>query len=146
VPDDVKSHITMIQPTTVFGLSKPQARRVFKVEDSPLQLDQLEHSVQNLNSSSRCAAVMIPACLRVLYAIGNYSADPTVNTIFGVSGFLEVSLDNFLAGYTLLMMLGIRKIWRLGKLPQGVRPTRSKPNLHQCSDKRWHKQPVRHSQ
>ncbi|KAH9900178.1 subtilisin-like protein [Xylariomycetidae sp. FL2044] len=89
VPSEVTTHITMIQPTTRFGQIRPQAFEVFEQEDMPdLLYTASQIPSQELNVTF-CNSTITPECLRALYNIGDTTADPSVATIFGVSGFLE---------------------------------------------------------
>ncbi|KAI1380902.1 subtilisin-like protein [Hypoxylon crocopeplum] len=104
VPEEVKPHITMIQPTTRFGQMRPQAVEVYEV----LEQEEMAHffkaaaeiPTQDLNVTF-CNTTITPECLRALYNVGDTIADQSVPTIFGVSGFLEEyakhdALDQFL--------------------------------------------------
>ncbi|KAI6089848.1 subtilisin-like protein [Hypoxylon rubiginosum] len=104
VPEEVRSHITMIQPTTRFGQIRPQAVEIFEVFEKQeiAQHFQIAAEIpsQDLNVTF-CNTTITPECLRALYNIGDTVADPSVPTIFGVSGFLEEyakhdALDQFL--------------------------------------------------
>ncbi|OTB06976.1 hypothetical protein M426DRAFT_54196 [Hypoxylon sp. CI-4A] len=104
VPEEVRSHIAMIQPTTRFGQIKPQALQIYEIyeQEQEAQLLQAAAEVptQNLNVTF-CNDTVTPECLRALYNIGDTTADPSVPTIFGISGFLDQyakhnSLDQFL--------------------------------------------------
>jgi tripeptidyl-peptidase-1 len=96
VPKDVESHITMVQPTTVFGRLQRHVSQVFKVEDVeesevlPLVSDAAAAANQT-DPLKICNYFMTPNCLRLLYKVGNYTARPAAKTILGVSGFLNVS-------------------------------------------------------
>ncbi|XDG04152.1 hypothetical protein ABKA04_003767 [Annulohypoxylon sp. FPYF3050] len=107
VPDEVRSHITMIQPTTRFGQMKPQAVQVYEV----IEQQEMAHKFQiaseipsqNLNVTF-CNSTVTPECLRALYNVGDTTADPDVPTVFGVSGFLDEyakhdALDTFLTQF-----------------------------------------------
>ncbi|KAI8962868.1 subtilisin-like protein [Daldinia sp. FL1419] len=104
VPEEVRTHITMIQPTTRFGQMKPHAVEVYEVieqkEAATLFHAAAEIPTQELNVTF-CNTTITPECLRALYNVGDTAADPSVATIFGVSGFLEEyakhdALDKFL--------------------------------------------------
>ncbi|XXH03518.1 hypothetical protein Hte_009923 [Hypoxylon texense] len=104
VPEEVRSHITMIQPTTRFGQMKPQGVEVLEVFDKQeiAQFFQVAAEIpsQDLNVTF-CNTTITPECLRALYNVGDTVADASVPTIFGVSGFLEEyakhdALDQFL--------------------------------------------------
>ncbi|KAI1865824.1 uncharacterized protein JN550_008082 [Neoarthrinium moseri] len=86
VPEEIKSHITMIQPTTIFGRLQRHNSQVLKVEESPFTVHEL---ASEPDAVAYCKYYMNPACLRILYRIGNHTADPSVKTSIGVSGFLE---------------------------------------------------------
>lgn len=77
----------MIQPTTVFGRVQRHSRDILTVEPSPMRLD----TVAALSESAACTTLVTPACLRTQYKMDNTTADPSVKTILGISGFLEVS-------------------------------------------------------
>ncbi|KAK9774426.1 putative Tripeptidyl-peptidase 1 [Seiridium cardinale] len=106
VPEHIESHITMVQPTTVFGRMQRHVSQIFKVEEA-------EESEALLSASAAanqtdplqvCNYFITPNCLRVLYKVGNYTANPSAKTILGVSGFLNEfakhdSLQTFLAKF-----------------------------------------------
>lgn len=97
VPEAIRSHITTIQPTTVFsGMQKPTTSLATheKVHDVEGLSSTLDLSVLDTNKTEAlkvCNYFIVPNCLRLLYSIGNYTAKPAAKTIFGISGFLEVS-------------------------------------------------------
>lgn len=97
----------MIQPTTRFGQMKPHAVEVYEVieqkEAAAFFKAAAEIPTQELNATF-CNTTITPECLRALYNVGDTAADPSVATIFGVSGFLEEyakhdALDKFLEQY-----------------------------------------------
>ncbi|KAL7623014.1 Tripeptidyl-peptidase sed2 [Parahypoxylon ruwenzoriense] len=104
VPEEVRPHITMIQPTTRFGQMKPQAVEIIDIfkQEEVHQVFQAaaEIPTQDLNATF-CNSTVTPECLRALYNVGDTIADTRVPGIFGVSGFLEEyakhdALDQFL--------------------------------------------------
>ncbi|CAJ2502839.1 Uu.00g102330.m01.CDS01 [Anthostomella pinea] len=104
VPAEVMPHITMVQPTTRFGQLRPQRFEISKVFEQAELPEFFQAaaavSTQDLNVTF-CNTTITPECLRALYNIGDYTADPTVPTVLGVSGFLEEyakhdALDQFL--------------------------------------------------
>ncbi|OTB16654.1 hypothetical protein K445DRAFT_316932 [Daldinia sp. EC12] len=104
VPEEVRPHITMIQPTTRFGQMKPHAVEVYEVIEQKEAASFFQAAAviptQDLNATF-CNTTVTPECLRALYNVGDTAADPNVATIFGVSGFLEEyakhdALDQFL--------------------------------------------------
>ena len=104
VPEDIKSHITMIQPTTRFGQVRAQRMRVLEVEDSEAPAMKAAAIPSTQLDARFCNSTITPECLRALYKVGDYTADPSVKTILGISGYLEQyakhdALDEFLGKY-----------------------------------------------
>ncbi|KAH8166114.1 hypothetical protein CIB48_g2146 [Xylaria polymorpha] len=104
VPGEIRSHITMIQPTTRFGQIRPQNIQTSHViehnELTNLLQEAAEIPTQQLNATF-CNSTITPECLRALYNVGSTQADPKVPGYFAVSGYLEEyakhdSLDAFL--------------------------------------------------
>ncbi|KAG9243263.1 peptidase S8/S53 domain-containing protein [Calycina marina] len=101
IPDVLHDYVAMIEPTTRFGQLKPARHAPFSVE--PFR------PTPNLRPASTrypsCdATTMTPSCLRELYSIGNYTANPHCGSLLGVCGFLEEyakydALDTFLKEY-----------------------------------------------
>ncbi|KAI0402567.1 subtilisin-like protein [Xylaria palmicola] len=104
VPEEVRSHITMIQPTTRFGQIRPQSFQMSHVIEqgelpAPLRAA-AAIPTQQLNATF-CNSTITPECLRALYRVGETQADPKAPGFFGVNGFLEQyakhdALDTFL--------------------------------------------------
>ncbi|KAH8903475.1 subtilisin-like protein [Coniochaeta sp. PMI_546] len=89
VPENVREHITFIAPIIRFGQPKAQRSEVFEVVDaktSPLTAAVIPP--QTLNATA-CNATITPECIRALYKIGSYQADPSKKSLFGVCGYLE---------------------------------------------------------
>ena len=107
VPQGLKSHISMIEPTTRFGQLKPQLREPFeisRVEESELRQFAPVPSLSAPLNATFCNTTITPACLRALYNIGDYYASPVKNSLFGVAGYLNewakyAPLDFFLKKY-----------------------------------------------
>ncbi|KAI2624115.1 subtilisin-like protein [Xylaria nigripes] len=104
VPEEVRPHITMIQPTTRFGQIRTQGiqtSHVFKQDEfTGFMHEAAQNPSEDLNATF-CNTTITPGCLRALYNIGEAHADPDVPGIFGISGFLEEyakhdALDTFL--------------------------------------------------
>ncbi|KAI1081156.1 subtilisin-like protein [Whalleya microplaca] len=104
VPEEVRPHITMIQPTTRFGQMRPQAVEVFEVFEQEETTQSFKVAAvdptQDLDATS-CNSSVTPECLRALYNIGDTTADPSVPNILGIGGFLDQyakhdALDQFL--------------------------------------------------
>ncbi|KAK7992015.1 hypothetical protein PG996_012972 [Apiospora saccharicola] len=91
VPAVVKPHMTMIQPTTRFG--QVRAKRPEGLNNKGLEQSQVEAEIPKLVNPSLnttfCNSTATPDCLRALYNIGGYTADPSVGSVVGVAGFLE---------------------------------------------------------
>ncbi|KAI1434191.1 subtilisin-like protein [Xylaria sp. CBS 124048] len=106
VPEEIRSHITMIQPTTRFGQVRPQFTASHVVEESELSglmSDAASLSTAVLNETF-CNQHITPACLRALYTIGSAQGDPNIRGSFGITGFLEQyakhnSLKTFIRKY-----------------------------------------------
>ncbi|RYC56851.1 hypothetical protein CHU98_g9360 [Xylaria longipes] len=92
VPEDIRSHITMIQPTTRFGQIRSQsiqASHIIEQTELPdLQQQAAVIPTQTLNTTS-CNKTITPECLRALYNVGSTQANPNAGGFFAVSGFLE---------------------------------------------------------
>ncbi|KAI0206139.1 subtilisin-like protein [Astrocystis sublimbata] len=104
VPEEIKSHITMIQPTTRFGQIRPQNIHTSHVIEQS-ELPNLLHEAskiptQHLNATF-CNSTITPECLRALYKVGSAQANPKAPGFLAVSGYLEQyakhdALDTFL--------------------------------------------------
>lgn len=91
VPENVREHITFIAPIIRFGQPKAQRSEVFEVVDAktaPLTAAVIPPQTLNVTA---CNATITPECIRALYKIGSYQADPSKKSLFGVCGYLEVS-------------------------------------------------------
>ena len=51
-------------------------------------------SATNPSSSNNCSETMTAHCLRTLYGIDDFEADPTSGATLGISGFAEQHADN----------------------------------------------------
>ena len=80
VPQAIRSHIDMIQPTTRFGQIRPQSVHIIDKEIVGLEA---------LAVNQTCNTRITPDCLKELYNFANYTADPKAPTLIGVNGFLE---------------------------------------------------------
>lgn len=90
VPAGIQSHITMVQPTTVFSRIQRHKSQIFRVEESSLAYEAAA-SMNQTDFEKLCNYYITPACLRILYKVGNWTAAPAAKTMVGVSGFLNVS-------------------------------------------------------
>ncbi len=92
VPSAVAAHITMIAPLIRFAHVKRMRSHVFeKIEDgfAPVSIQAANIPTPELNAT-QCNTTITPECLRALYKIGSYKAEPTKRSLFGVAGYLEV--------------------------------------------------------
>lgn len=81
VPEQVRQHIELVQPTTRFGQVKPQLSHVR--ERMPIGI-----AGTGLNVTA-CNATITPACLKDLYKIGDYKGDPSNGNMLAFNNFLE---------------------------------------------------------
>lgn len=85
VPDALVSHINMIQPTTRFGQLRAQ-RAILHTEVK----DNDEAFRSNaMSANPDCNSIITPQCLKDLYSIGDYEADPTNGNKVAFASYLE---------------------------------------------------------
>jgi tripeptidyl-peptidase-1 len=85
VPDALMSHINMIQPTTRFGQIRAQ-RTTLRSESR----EKDEAFVANaMSATPDCNSVITPKCLKDVYSIGDYKADPKSGSKAGFASYLE---------------------------------------------------------
>jgi tripeptidyl-peptidase-1 len=92
VPEELVPHVKMIAPIIRFGQVKPMKSHLFEKIDAGLAgktLQAAEIPPTELNVTA-CNSTITPECLRALYNIGDYQADPSFFSLFGVCGYLEV--------------------------------------------------------
>ncbi|KAE8448117.1 hypothetical protein EG329_009882 [Mollisiaceae sp. DMI_Dod_QoI] len=87
LPSSVFPHVSMIHPTTRFGHTKSMRSTIFSMEDSDENLIEAPTPISFLNAT--CNSTITPACLRALYNIGDYQADPDAGSLFGIGGYLK---------------------------------------------------------
>ncbi|KAJ6452383.1 tripeptidyl peptidase A [Mycena vitilis] len=94
LPEGLLPHLDFVHPTTAFfdplrhGLGKFASG-----EDTATLSSHLEKRPVALNQSdfTSCVSVVDPPCIRRLYNIGNYTADPsTGNNRIGVAGYINI--------------------------------------------------------
>jgi tripeptidyl-peptidase-1 len=79
LPSNISPHISMIQPTTRFGQMKAHRKAPFQTE----KYDKSKYKTASINSTgaldvTACNSTITPDCLRALYNVGNFSANPNV--------------------------------------------------------------------
>jgi len=105
VPSELSSHIAMIEPTTRFGQMRAEASAPFSIE----RYGVADHKaavpyVPSGLDVTACNATITPDCLRALYSVGDYMANPKVGSLLGVCGYLKQyakyeALDQFFEKY-----------------------------------------------
>jgi tripeptidyl-peptidase-1 len=87
LPQSVASHVNMVQPTTRFGQIKPNRATM---RGRPVQVDaDILSAAMQASDSSTCDQVITPQCLKDLYNIGDYKADPKGGSKVAFASFLE---------------------------------------------------------
>lgn len=94
----------MVQPTTRFGQLSAQRGRILDVEESEAPVIKAAAIPSTQLNATFCNSTITPECLRALYKVGDYTADPSVKTILGIAGYLEEyakhdALDEFLGKF-----------------------------------------------
>lgn len=87
VPESVARHINMVQPTTRFGGNRATLRRVSDKQGGNGALRAAATS--GPPSIADCYDGVNPRCLKALYKIGEYEADPKSGSKIGFASFLE---------------------------------------------------------
>ncbi|KFY29324.1 hypothetical protein V493_02415 [Pseudogymnoascus sp. VKM F-4281 (FW-2241)] len=110
LPSSVAPHVLTIQPTTRFSRMMAQRSAMHDVKSMNLMFGVATTNVKTPTIPTTdldvkaCNVSTTPACLRALYSIGDYQADPKGNSHFGVAGYLgqyakHKDLDNFIKKY-----------------------------------------------
>ncbi|PYH49782.1 S53 family peptidase [Aspergillus saccharolyticus JOP 1030-1] len=87
IPDSVTPHVNMIQPTTRFGQLKPNRATM---RSKPKHVDeQFLASAVRAQNTSQCDSVITPHCLKDLYNVGDYEADPKSGSKVAFVSYLE---------------------------------------------------------
>lgn len=93
VPDEVTSHIKMVAPVVRFGQIRPEGSQIFEVVDAATQPGFQAKTAAAIPSQeldvAACNVTITPECIRALYKVGSYQADPSKHSLFGVAGYLE---------------------------------------------------------
>jgi tripeptidyl-peptidase I len=86
VPQEIYEHVQLIQPTTCFGVVKPQVRHIVGESEAVNPAN-----IFTGYDARRCNRTITPDCLRGLYQLGNSTNVPASSNgnSLGVSGFLE---------------------------------------------------------
>jgi len=91
VPKNVKKHIQMIQPTTVFSTSKAKvidAQKTMPIPAGGVQTADFNGTTATQAQWQKCSAAMTPACIRAMYNITGYTPVVGSNKM-GINGYLE---------------------------------------------------------
>jgi tripeptidyl-peptidase-1 len=99
VPNDIRSHIDLIQPTTRFGQPQAQAKLVKESPDNdpndfndpnntPPSPTPLDDWATGWNPDV-CNSTITPDCIRGIYNMDDFNADPKFHTKLGISGFSD---------------------------------------------------------
>lgn len=110
LPSSVAPHVLTIQPTTRFSRMMAQRSTIHDVDtlNSVFGVATTNNKAPAVPTTEldvkACNASITPACLRALYNIGDYQADPKGKSLFGVAGYLKQyakvkDLNNFLKKY-----------------------------------------------
>ncbi len=83
IPQALHGYVQMVQPTTRFGQLRPQTSMVM---DS-IKAESKYHPAGY--NTTFCNTTVTPDCLRGLYQIDDFLADPDVGNSLGISGYLE---------------------------------------------------------
>lgn len=86
LPQKLHQYVQMIQPTTRFGQMRPNFNSV--VSATPVGNPPVYGSATQINATY-CNTTVSPDCLRALYGLGNFRANPHVGNKLGISGYLE---------------------------------------------------------
>lgn len=85
VPDALMAHINMIQPTTRFGQIRAQRTTLH----SQSKESDEAFSSNAMSTSPDCNNIITPRCLKDIYNIGDYKADPNNGNKAGFASYLE---------------------------------------------------------
>ena len=83
VPQALRGYVQMIQPTTRFGQFRPQLSMVMGSTKA-----ESEYHPSGYNATF-CNTTVTPDCLRGLYQLDSFLANPIVGNSLGISGFLR---------------------------------------------------------
>ncbi|KAA8650204.1 hypothetical protein EYZ11_003919 [Aspergillus tanneri] len=87
IPKSVAAHVNMIQPTTRFGQIRPEHTTL---RTHPQRIDENYLSALLASgNSSHCDTVITPQCLKDLYNLGDYKADPKSGSKIAFASYLE---------------------------------------------------------
>ncbi|KAE8155047.1 peptidase S8/S53 domain-containing protein [Aspergillus avenaceus] len=87
IPDSVAGHVNVIQPTTRFGKITQNGAIL---NSKPASMDEMSLTSAILaKNSSHCNSVITPTCLKDIYNIGDYQADPKSGSKVSFASYLE---------------------------------------------------------
>lgn len=88
VPNEVRDHIDLIQPTTYFGQMKAHVNHVHDITVLNTGVS-AKFAATSAQVNATCNRAITPACLAELYNFADFQGNANVSTTIGVSGFLE---------------------------------------------------------
>ncbi|KAF3931213.1 Aorsin [Dactylella cylindrospora] len=97
VPSDIRSHITMIQPTTLFGrvsAMKSTISTISSVEDADSLRTAKAGSIHDGLDPVACNKTITPDCLAALYKYKHFRPSIRRGNKIGINGFLEQYAQN----------------------------------------------------
>ncbi|KAK5997615.1 Tripeptidyl-peptidase sed4 [Cladobotryum mycophilum] len=83
IPDHIQQHIEMVDPATFFGTPTAFKRSIKK--------ESLPKIPRRVADNASCAQALSPGCVKQLYNVGDYEADPASGSRIGFSSFLNQS-------------------------------------------------------
>lgn len=84
IPDSLAQHVNLVTPTTRFGQLRPNRHTLHskaKAADEAFRKAAL--------SAGNCDSAITPQCLKDLYSVGDYKADPSSGNKVAFSSYLE---------------------------------------------------------
>ncbi|KIW28044.1 uncharacterized protein PV07_07732 [Cladophialophora immunda] len=92
IPTSLRPFITTVQPTTRFGQPRAQTSFILEPRDSPdpgLISPIGNPGLLTTYNATFCNSTITPECLRGIYRMSDFQADPKGKTKLGVSGFID---------------------------------------------------------
>ena len=90
IPKNVSQYVDFVSPTTYFGKTTAQIPTIPRTKRT-LEVQQAANSTSNNKIDASCKNSITPACLKEIYNIGNYTADPKSGSVIAFGSFLNQS-------------------------------------------------------